>query len=203
MGKIDDRLTELGLKLPTAPKPVAAYVPSVLHGGLLYISGQLPMVDGQLSCTGQVGQDVSLEAAQAAARTCTLNALAIAKDALGDLDRITRVVKVGGFVSSTPAFTDQPKVINGGFQDQQALEEHRAKLPEWLRMKETEKTQLRVVEKPKAVEKPVAEKKVAAKRVAQPHPKGPANGKSAVAKAPAAKKVVAPKGKSAGKRKAA
>lgn len=113
MGKIDDRLTELGLKLPTAPKPVAAYVPSVLHGGLLYISGQLPMVDGQLSCTGQVGQDVSLEAAQAAARTCTLNALAIAKDALGDLDRITRVVKVGGFVSSTPAFTDQPKVING------------------------------------------------------------------------------------------
>jgi enamine deaminase RidA (YjgF/YER057c/UK114 family) len=113
MTKIEARLQELGLKLPTPPKPVAAYVPAVLHGGLLYISGQLPMVDGQLSCTGHVGQDVSLEAAQAAARTCTLNALAIAQDVLGDLDRITQVIKVGGFVSSSPGFTDHPKVING------------------------------------------------------------------------------------------
>lgn len=113
MSKIDDRLAALGLTLPTAPKPVAAYVPSVLHGGLLYISGQLPMVDGQLSCTGRVGQEVSLEAAQAAARVCTLNALSIARDALGDLDKIARIVKVGGFVSSAAGFTDQPKVING------------------------------------------------------------------------------------------
>ncbi|HEY9839367.1 MAG: RidA family protein [Candidatus Sericytochromatia bacterium] len=113
MGKIDARLQELGLSLPTPPKPVAAYVPAVLHNGLLYISGQLPMVDGQLSCTGHVGQDVGLEAAQAAARVCTLNALSIARDVLGDLDRIVRVVKVGGFVSSTPDFTDHPKVING------------------------------------------------------------------------------------------
>lgn len=113
MAKIEARLQELGLKLPTAPKPVAAYVPAVLHNGLLYISGQLPMVDGQLSCTGHVGQDVSLEAAQAAARTCTLNALAIAADVLGDLDRITQVIKVGGFVSSAASFTDHPKVING------------------------------------------------------------------------------------------
>lgn len=113
MSQIDARLQELGLSLPTPPNPVAAYVPAVLHQGLLYISGQLPMVDGQLSCTGHVGQDVSLEAAQAAARVCTLNALAIAKDVLGDLDRIARIVKVGGFVSSAADFTDQPKVING------------------------------------------------------------------------------------------
>lgn len=113
MGKITDRLTELGLTLPSPPKPVAAYVPAVQHGGLLYISGQLPMVNGQLQHTGHVGQDLSLEAAQEAARICTLNALSIAQDQLGDLDQIERIVKVGGFVSSGPSFTDQPKVING------------------------------------------------------------------------------------------
>lgn len=113
MSQIEARLQELGLQLPAPPKPVAAYVPAVLHQGLLYISGQLPMVNGQLSCLGHVGQDVSLEAAQAAARVCTLNALSIAQDVLGSLDRIQRVVKVGGFVSSAAGFYDQPKVING------------------------------------------------------------------------------------------
>lgn len=113
MSQIDARLAELGITLPPAPKPVAAYVPAVIQGDLLYISGQLPMIDGKVSVTGQVGVDVTIEEAQAAARTCTLNALSIAKDILGDLDRITRIVKVGGFVSSPAGFGDQPKVING------------------------------------------------------------------------------------------
>lgn len=113
MSQIEAKLQEMGLSLPQPPKPVAAYVPAVLHQGLLYISGQLPMQNGQLSCTGKVGREVSLEDAAAAARICALNALSIAKDQLGSLERIERVVKVGGFVQSADDFYDQPKVING------------------------------------------------------------------------------------------
>lgn len=113
MGKITDRLTELGLSLPTAPKPVAAYIPAVHYGNLLYISGQLPLKEGQLLATGKVGDSVSIEEAYAAARQCTLNALSVAQDVLGDLDRIDRIVRVGGFVQSADGFSDQPKVING------------------------------------------------------------------------------------------
>lgn len=113
MSQIESKLAELELSLPEPPQPVAAYIPSVLHQGLLYISGQLPMRNGQVTCIGKLGEDVSLEQAYAAARLCTLNALSIFKDHVGDLDRLARVIKVGGFVQSAPDFYDQPKVING------------------------------------------------------------------------------------------
>jgi enamine deaminase RidA (YjgF/YER057c/UK114 family) len=113
MGKISSRLKELGLELPAAPKPVAAYIPAVLYGKMLFISGQLPLKDGQLMSTGKVGQAVSIEDASAAARQCTLNALSVAQDVLGDLDRIEQIIRVGGFVQSADGFSDQPKVING------------------------------------------------------------------------------------------
>ncbi|MBF2054935.1 MAG: RidA family protein [Candidatus Sericytochromatia bacterium] len=113
MSQIESKLEAMGLHLPTPPQPVAAYIPAVLHNGLLYISGQLPMQNGQLVLTGKVGQDVSLEQAYNAARICTLNALSIARDMIGDLDKIERVIKVGGFVQSADDFYDQPKVING------------------------------------------------------------------------------------------
>ncbi|WP_333839072.1 RidA family protein [Novosphingobium sp.] len=117
---IDSRLAELGLTLPQAAAPVAAYVPTVLAGGLLHVSGQLPFVDGQL-VTGRLGESVSLEEGQAAARACGLMLLAQAKAALGSLDRIERVVKLGAFISSTADFTDQPKVANGASELMQAV----------------------------------------------------------------------------------
>jgi enamine deaminase RidA (YjgF/YER057c/UK114 family) len=109
---IDARLAELGIALPQPAAPVAAYVPTVEIGRLLHISGQLPFVDGAL-VTGRLGEDVSLEEGNAAARACGLMLLAQAKAALGSLDRVERVVKLGGFVNSTGDFTDQPKVVNG------------------------------------------------------------------------------------------
>lgn len=113
MSKLDDRLAELGLSVPTTSKPVAAYIPAVASGNLVYTSGQLPMVDGALPMTGKVGAEVDAEAAKQLARTCVLNGLAAARSAIGSLDRITRVVKVVGFVASDPSFTGQPGVING------------------------------------------------------------------------------------------
>lgn len=113
MSQVEKKLAEMGLSLPTPPQPVAAYIPAVVHNGLLYISGQLPMQNGQLTQTGQVGKDVSLEQAYEAAKVCTLNALSIAKDTLGSLEKIERVIRVGGFVASSADFFDQPKVING------------------------------------------------------------------------------------------
>ncbi len=109
-----ERLNDLDLTLPEAPKPVAAYVPSVRTGNLLYISGQVPFRDGQLLATGPVPSAVSIEQAQDAARQCVLNALAVLNDAVeGDLDRVRRIVRLGVFVASDPGFTDQPKVANG------------------------------------------------------------------------------------------
>lgn len=113
MSKLDDRLAELGLTVPTTSKPVAAYIPAVATGNLVYTSGQLPMVDGALPMTGKVGAEVDADAAKQLARTCVLNGLAAARSAIGSLDRITRVVKVVGFVASDPSFTGQPGVING------------------------------------------------------------------------------------------
>ncbi|MFC3213593.1 RidA family protein [Novosphingobium panipatense] len=112
MSKIEARLAELGLTLPQAAAPVAAYVPVVEAAGLAHVSGQLPFVDGQL-VTGRLGEDVTLEQGTEAAQACGLMILAQLKAALGSLDRIERIVKLGGFVNSTGAFTDQPKVING------------------------------------------------------------------------------------------
>lgn len=109
----EQRLEELGLTLPEGPTPVANYVRYVQTGNLLYISGTGPAMGGKQSYVGQVPTDVSVEDAYAAARQCGLNMLATAKDALGDLGRIKRVVKLLGMVNSAPGFGDQPKVING------------------------------------------------------------------------------------------
>jgi len=109
---IADRLAELGIALPQPAAPVAAYVPVVVAGNLAHVSGQLPFVDGQL-VTGRLGEDVSLEQGTAAARACGLMILAQLASALGSLDRVERVVKLGAFVSSAAGFTDQPKVANG------------------------------------------------------------------------------------------
>ncbi|WP_059016529.1 RidA family protein [Mycobacterium sp. M26] len=106
------RLAELGITLPTVVKPLAAYVPAVRTGNLVYTAGQLPLEAGQLTDTGKVGAEVSPEQAKAAARICALNALA-AIDALVGLDNVVKVVKVVGFVASAPGFSGQPGVING------------------------------------------------------------------------------------------
>jgi enamine deaminase RidA (YjgF/YER057c/UK114 family) len=107
------RLAALGLTLPNVPAPLAAYVPAVRCGDLVWTSGQLPFVDGQLTATGKVGAEVDPEAAADLARLCALNALAAVRILVGDLDEIVRIVKVVGFVASAPSFTGQPAVING------------------------------------------------------------------------------------------
>ena len=108
----EQKLADLGHTLPDAPAPAANYVPYVLSGSTLYISGQISQdADGLI--TGKVGADVDVEAAQKAAETCALAILAQAKSALGELSRIKQIVKLTGFVNSTPDFTDQPEVING------------------------------------------------------------------------------------------
>lgn len=110
---ISSRLTELSIALPAAPKPVAAYVPAVRTGNLIYVSGQLPMLNGQLMLTGAVN-DSLIEKAQAAARQCALNGLAIVADQLGgSLDGVVRVVRLGVFVCCEAGFVHQPKVANG------------------------------------------------------------------------------------------
>ena len=110
---VSARLSELGIELPAVAAPVAAYVPAVVHGGLVYTSGQLPFAGGALPATGKVGAAVDAEDAKAHARTCALNALAAAADAAGGVDRIAGVLRVGGFVASVPDFTGQPGVVNG------------------------------------------------------------------------------------------
>jgi enamine deaminase RidA (YjgF/YER057c/UK114 family) len=110
--EIEAKLAELGLTLPEAAAPVAAYLPVVVAGGLAHVSGQLPFVSGKL-VTGRLGEDVSLEAGVEAAQACGLMILAQLKAALGSLSRIERVVKLGAFVNSAADFTDQPKVANG------------------------------------------------------------------------------------------
>jgi enamine deaminase RidA (YjgF/YER057c/UK114 family) len=112
MASARERLAELGLDLPAAVPPLAAYVPAVRTGDLVYTSGQLPMVDGALAATGKVGGGISPDAAKGLARLCALNGLA-AVDALVGLDSVVRVVKVVGFVASAPGFTGQPGVVNG------------------------------------------------------------------------------------------
>lgn len=118
---IDAKLAELGLTLPEAAAPVAAYVPAVEAGGLLHVSGQLPFLDGQLM-TGRLGEDRDLAYGQAAAQRCGLMLVAQIKKALGgDLGRVERIVKLGVFVNSVGNFTDQPKVANGASELMQAL----------------------------------------------------------------------------------
>ena len=113
MSAVEDRLSALGLTVPEVVPPVAAYVPALRDGNLVFTSGQLPMVEGKLVATGKVGAEVTAEDAKGYAATCALNAIAAIKAELGDLDRVARVVKVVGFVASDPSFTGQPGVING------------------------------------------------------------------------------------------
>jgi enamine deaminase RidA (YjgF/YER057c/UK114 family) len=113
MSKIEQRIIDLGFVLPETAKPLAAYIPAVQSGNLVFTSGQLPMVAGSLAETGKVGGSVSPERAKELATVCALNALAAVKTVIGDLDKIKRVVKVVGFVSSVPEFSGQPAVVNG------------------------------------------------------------------------------------------
>jgi enamine deaminase RidA (YjgF/YER057c/UK114 family) len=113
-GMIESKLTELGLTLPALAAPIANYVGFVRTGDLLFVSGQLCLgADGKLVAKGKLGAEVSIEDGQKAARACAVNLLAQIKAAVGDLDRVVRVVRLGGFISSVPSFLDGPKVMNG------------------------------------------------------------------------------------------
>ena len=112
-GQIEARIAELGVTLPQAAAPAANYVPFVRTGNQLFISGQIPMGSDGIQFQGKLGAGTSIEDGQAAARLCAINLLAQAKAALGDLDKVVRLVKIVGFVNSTPDFSDQPKVMNG------------------------------------------------------------------------------------------
>lgn len=109
---IEQKLRELNLVLPEVAVPAFAYVPVTVHGGVAYVSGQLPKVDGEVRLCGKVPAEVTMEQAQEASRVCILQGLACLKQALGDLDRIERILKVNGYVASTQSFNDQPKVLD-------------------------------------------------------------------------------------------
>ncbi len=108
---IEKKLEELGIKLPNPPTPAGSYVPAIRTGNLLFISGQIPMEDGKVIFTGKVSND-NLETAQKSARMCAINILAQIKRELGDLDNVSRIVRLSGFVNSVSEFSQQPKVIN-------------------------------------------------------------------------------------------
>ncbi len=110
---VESKLKEMGLTLPEAPKPVAAYVPAVKSGPFVYTAGQIPLAAGELKYKGKVGGDVDEATGYEAARMCALNCLSVIKGQIGSLDDIEQVVKVTGFVASAPGFNGQPKVING------------------------------------------------------------------------------------------
>ncbi len=110
---IEEKLISLGVVLPAPPASAGSYVPVVITGSIAFVSGQIPLQDGQLKYRGKVGKDLSIEAGQLAARLCAINGLVQLKHALGSLDRISRFVKVTGYVNCEPSFTDQPKVVNG------------------------------------------------------------------------------------------
>lgn len=112
-GSVEKKLAELGIVLPTPAAPIANYVGFVRSGRLLFVSGQLCLVDGKAVAVGKLGGEVSIEQGREAARVCAINLLAQVKAALGDLDKVVRVVRLGGFVASTPGFLDGPKVLNG------------------------------------------------------------------------------------------
>ena len=113
MSAVEDRLSALGLELPAVSLPVANYVPAVRSGNLLFVAGQVPRDVGGRLIAGKVGVTMDIEGAYRAARSCALQALAVVKDAVGDLDRVVRVVRVLGLVNATPDFGEQPAVVNG------------------------------------------------------------------------------------------
>lgn len=108
---IEEKIKSIGIKLPIPPSPAGSYVPVVKSGKMLYVSGQIPMEDGKVTFTGKVS-DANIDTAQKSAITCAVNILAQSKKELGDLERISKIVRVSGFVNSVPEFTQQPKVIN-------------------------------------------------------------------------------------------
>jgi enamine deaminase RidA (YjgF/YER057c/UK114 family) len=110
---IENKLKELKIELPEAPKPAGSYVPAVVCGRMVFVAGQLPSLNGELKYTGKVGKDLTAEDAYEAAKLCAINALGVLKSYLGDLDKIEQIVRIGGFVNSADGFTMQPKVING------------------------------------------------------------------------------------------
>ena len=110
---IEEKLGALGITLPSPPKPVGSYIPLVRTGNLVFVSGQIPISDGKVLYSGKVTEDLSIEEAQKAARLCVINALAQLKSEFGNLDKISKIVRVSGFVNSPPEFAEQPKVING------------------------------------------------------------------------------------------
>lgn len=113
-GNIASRLKSIGVFLPTAAAPAANYIPTVRSGNLLYVSGQVPMKDGKAEFVGKLGRDMTVAQGQQAARLCAINILAQVAGALdGDLDRVVRCVRLGGFVNAVPDFTEQPQVVNG------------------------------------------------------------------------------------------
>lgn len=113
-GKIDARLQELGIVLPDAPAPAANYVPAARSGSLIFVAGQLPMEGGKPQFVGKLGREFQTADGQKAARLCALNIVAQLRAALGgDLDKVKRIVRVGGFVNAVPDFTDHPEVVNG------------------------------------------------------------------------------------------
>ena len=109
---IDEKLASLNIILPSPPKPAGSYVPVVITGKLVFVSGQIPIKDGNVAYLGKVTKDISIEEAQKAAKLCIINALAQIKNEVGSLDKISKIVRVSGFVNSTPEFTEQPKIIN-------------------------------------------------------------------------------------------
>jgi enamine deaminase RidA (YjgF/YER057c/UK114 family) len=112
-GKIEAKLAELGVVLPSPAQPVANYVPYVITGDLVFVSGQVPLVDGKVAWTGKVGAGVSVEEAAKACRQCFINVLAHLKVATGDLDRVVQVVRLGGFIAAPPEFTQHAVAMNG------------------------------------------------------------------------------------------
>ena len=120
MSKVEEKLVSGGVVVPDVPLPLAAYVPGLISGNMVYTSGQLPMVNGQLAFKGRLGENASVEDGYAAAKQCACNCLGVVKALIGDLDRVKRVVKVVGFVNSTADFEAQPKVINGASELLQA-----------------------------------------------------------------------------------
>ena len=113
MSQTNDRLAELGIELPSAPTPAGNYVPAIQVGKLLYLSGAICFVNGEMTHTGKIGESRDIAYGQAAARVCALNLLAVVKDQIKDLDKISRIVQLNGFVNSIPGFADSPAVING------------------------------------------------------------------------------------------
>jgi enamine deaminase RidA (YjgF/YER057c/UK114 family) len=108
----EDKLKELGIKLPEAPKPLGSYIPSVQTGNVFYLSGMLPLINGKLVRTGRVGESVSLDEAREDAKAATINALSVLKSTIGNLDKVKRCIKINGYIASAPDFTEQPKVLN-------------------------------------------------------------------------------------------